>query len=146
MQIIINRISIIAESRQTIQKLKWGTAIAVTCINVAVFCIFIPAHMDPPVSQGLVLSVNGALMLWLTITSFVTVNKYWDRTSKILICIIDAGLNWYFLRIVQQRLIKESRLVKYQPLVSFNARLMVVSVAMDVSQYPSTTIVLSNNR
>ncbi|KAJ4256899.1 hypothetical protein NW762_008995 [Fusarium torreyae] len=108
-------ISIIAESRQTIQKLKWGTAIVVTCINIAVFCIFIPSHMDPPVSQG-----------------FVTVNKYWDRTSKILICIIDAALNWYFLRIVQQRLIKESRLVKYQPLVSFNARLMIVSVAMDI--------------
>ncbi|KAF4956411.1 hypothetical protein FSARC_11614 [Fusarium sarcochroum] len=115
MQIIINRISIIAESRQTIQRLKWGTAVGVTCINVAVFCIFIPSHMDPPVSQG-----------------FVTVNKYWDRTSKILICIIDAGLNWYFLRIVQQRLIKESRLMKYKPLVTFNARLMIVSVGMDV--------------
>lgn len=69
----------------------------------------------------------------LTIDSFVTVNKYWDRTSKILICIIDAGLNWYFLRIVQQRLVKESRLTKYQPLVSFNAKLMIVSIAMDVS-------------
>ncbi|KAM0199681.1 hypothetical protein ACHAQI_011982 [Fusarium lateritium] len=115
MQIIINRISIIAESQRTIQKLKWGTAFAVTCINIAVFCIFIPSHIDPPVSQG-----------------FVTVNKYWDRTSKILICIIDAGLNWYFLRIVQLRLVKESRLTKYQPLVSFNAKLMIVSIAMDI--------------
>ncbi|EWZ28193.1 hypothetical protein FOZG_18116 [Fusarium oxysporum Fo47] len=115
MQIIINRISIIAESRQTIQRLKWGTAFAVTCINIAVFCIFIPSHMDPPVSQ-----------------TFVTINKYWDRASKILICIIDAGLNWYFLRIVQERLVKESRLTKYRPLVSFNAKLMILSVGMDI--------------
>ncbi|KAF9773631.1 hypothetical protein IL306_008534, partial [Fusarium sp. DS 682] len=106
---------IIAESRQTIQRLKWGTAFAVTCINIAVFCIFIPSHMDPPVSQ-----------------TFVIMNKYWDRASKILICIIDAGLNWYFLRIVQERLVKESRLTKYRPLVSFNAKLMILSVGMDI--------------
>lgn len=47
-QIIINRISIIAESRQTIWRLKWGTAFVTTLINIAVFCIFIPAHVDPP--------------------------------------------------------------------------------------------------
>uniref|UniRef100_A0A0D2XSV6 Integral membrane protein n=1 Tax=Fusarium oxysporum (strain Fo5176) TaxID=660025 RepID=A0A0D2XSV6_FUSOF len=72
-------ISIIAESRQTIQRLKWGTAFAVTCINIAVFCIFIPSHMDPP-----------------------------------------------------ERLVKESRLTKYRPLVSFNAKLMILSVGMDI--------------
>ncbi|CAG7554664.1 unnamed protein product [Fusarium equiseti] len=115
LQIIINRIAIIAESQRTIQRLKWGTAFVVTCINVAVFCIFIPAHVDPPVSQA-----------------FVTINKYWDRTSKILICIIDAVLNWYFLHIVKERLVKENRLTKYKPLVSFNAKLMALSVAMDV--------------
>jgi len=68
----------------------------------------------------------------LTDHSFVTINKYWDRTSKILICIIDGVLNWYFLHIVKERLVKESRLTKYKPLVSFNAKLMVLSVAMDV--------------
>ncbi|KAL4727840.1 hypothetical protein ACLX1H_004530 [Fusarium chlamydosporum] len=115
LQIIVNRISIIAESRQTIRRLKWGTAFVVTCINVAVFCIFIPSHVDPPVSQ-----------------TFVTINKYWDRTSKILICIIDAALNWYFLHIVKQRLLKESNLTKYQPLVAFNSKLMALSVAMDI--------------
>lgn len=51
MQIIINRISIISETQKTIQKLKYGTALVITTINVAVFCIFIPAHLDPPVSQ-----------------------------------------------------------------------------------------------
>lgn len=66
---------------------------------------------------------------------FVTINKYWDRTSKILICIIDAALNWYFLHIVKERLLKESHLTKYQPLVSFNSKLMIVSVAMDVCSH-----------
>ncbi len=68
MQIIINRIAVIvsilsirsielilimlqAESQETIRKLKYGTAIVITLINIAVFCIFIPAHLDPPVSE-----------------------------------------------------------------------------------------------
>lgn len=45
---------------------------------------------------------------------------------------MDAGLNWYFLRIVKQRLVKYYGLKKYAPLVAFNAKLMVLSVAMDV--------------
>lgn len=50
MQIIINRIAIIAESATTIRRLKWGTAVTMTAINIAVFNIWIPAHRDPPVS------------------------------------------------------------------------------------------------
>ncbi|KAK1702154.1 hypothetical protein BDP67DRAFT_422639 [Colletotrichum lupini] len=51
MQIIINRIAVIAESQKTIRMLKWGTAVVITLINIAVFCIWIPSHLDPPVSQ-----------------------------------------------------------------------------------------------
>ncbi|KAH7143714.1 hypothetical protein EDB81DRAFT_796219 [Dactylonectria macrodidyma] len=114
MQIIINRIAIIAEHRSTITKIKWGTAAIMTSINIAVFCIFIPAHRDPPVSD-----------------LFVTINRYWDCTSKVLIMILDAALNWYFLHIVQKRLVQQHNLIKYKPLVSFNAKLMVISIAMD---------------
>ncbi|KID85853.1 hypothetical protein MGU_06962 [Metarhizium guizhouense ARSEF 977] len=115
MQIIINRIAIIAEHRRTIFKLKWGTAFAITCINIAVFCIWIPAHTVPPVSQV-----------------YVDINRVWDRISKILILLVDAGLNYYFLRTVKRRLIMQHALTKYTPLVSFNAKLMVLSVCMDV--------------
>ncbi|KAF5125193.1 hypothetical protein E5D57_009880 [Metarhizium anisopliae] len=108
MQIIINRIAIIAEHRSTIFNLKWGTAFFITCINIAVFCIWIPAHTVPPVSQ-----------------------LVWDRISKILILLVDAGLNYYFLRTVKRRLIVQHSLTKYTPLVSFNAKLMVLSVCMD---------------
>ena len=51
MQIIINRISVIADSPKVVWRVKWGTAAFITCINIAVFCIFIPAHVVPPVSQ-----------------------------------------------------------------------------------------------
>ncbi|KAM5344217.1 hypothetical protein ACJ41O_012754 [Fusarium nematophilum] len=114
MQIIVNRIAIIAEHRSTITKLKWGTAFIITCINIVVFCIWIPSHTVPPASQ-----------------LFVQINEYWDRISKVLILLVDAGLNWYFLRTVKKRLIEQHRLKKYEPLVGFNAKLMIISIAMD---------------
>ncbi|KAK2033989.1 hypothetical protein LX32DRAFT_679335 [Colletotrichum zoysiae] len=114
MQIIINRIAIIEEGQKTIVYMKWGTALVITLINIAVFVIWIPAHLQPPASQ-----------------TFVTINRYWDRTSKILILLVDAGLNWYFLRVVKNRLLNQHGLMKYKPLVGFNAKLMVLSIAMD---------------
>lgn len=51
MQIIVNRIAIIVETRETVVRVKWATAGIITLINVAVFCIWIPAHRDPPVSH-----------------------------------------------------------------------------------------------
>ncbi|KKO99886.1 hypothetical protein THAR02_08021 [Trichoderma harzianum] len=114
MQIIVNRIAIIAEDRTTVFRLKWGTAAIITCINIAVFCIWIPAHTAPPVSD-----------------LYVRINEIWDRISKILILLVDAGLNYYFLRTVKRRLVMQHGLSKYAPLVSFNAKLMVVSILMD---------------
>ncbi|KAF2122241.1 hypothetical protein BDV96DRAFT_140645 [Lophiotrema nucula] len=114
MQIIINRIALIAEHRRTIQRLKWGTVAIITAVNVAVFCIWIPAHTNPPAAQ-----------------IFVDINNIWDKISKVIILVVDAGLNWYFLRTVKIRLVEQHGLVKYQPLVGFNAKLMIVSIAMD---------------
>lgn len=51
MQIIVNRIAIIAETHEVVVRVKWATAAIITAINIAVFCIWIPAHRDPPVSQ-----------------------------------------------------------------------------------------------
>ncbi|KAI4762906.1 hypothetical protein E4T51_04140 [Aureobasidium sp. EXF-12344] len=115
MQIIINRIAVIAERRPTATKLKIATAVVISCINIAVFCIFIPSHMMPPVSQ-----------------TFVSINRYWDRLSKVLIMLVDAFLNFYFVHVVRARLVKYHGLRKYKPLVSYYTRLGLVSVAMDV--------------
>lgn len=61
------------------------------------------------------------------------INSVWDRISKSLICLVDAWLNWYFLKNVRVRLVEEAGLMKYQPLVDFNTKLMVLSVLSDVS-------------
>ncbi|KAG8411036.1 hypothetical protein J3459_016730 [Metarhizium acridum] len=114
MQIIVNRIAIIAEHQDTVTRLKWGTAFVITCINIAVFCIWIPSHIVPPASE-----------------LYVKINEIWDRISKVLILLVDAGLNYYFLRTVKRRLVLRHGLTKYAPLVAFNARLMVVSILMD---------------
>jgi hypothetical protein len=115
MQIIINRIALIAEHRRTVWRIKWGTVVVITTINILVMVIWIPSHLSPPPSQV-----------------FVQINEVWDKVSKVLILIVDAGLNWYFLRTVKQRLVQQHGLVKYAPLIKFNARLMVLSIAMDV--------------
>ncbi|PGH26762.1 hypothetical protein AJ80_01526 [Polytolypa hystricis UAMH7299] len=115
MQIIINRIYVVAENKDTVNKVKWGTAGIITAINIAVFTVWIPAHLDPPPNQ-----------------TYVLINKYWDPTSKVLICLVDAALNYWFLRIVRQRLVRTYGLKKYAPLVRFNARLMIISIGMDV--------------
>ncbi|KAH0290606.1 hypothetical protein M436DRAFT_41332 [Aureobasidium namibiae CBS 147.97] len=115
MQIIINRISIISERKATAQRLKIGTAVVISIINIAVFCIFIPSHLTPPPSMV-----------------FVHINKYWDRASKILIMLVDAFLNAYFIYVVKARLVQQHGLRKYKPLVAYYTRLGVISVCMDL--------------
>lgn len=68
--------------------------------------------------------------------SYVEINRVWDRVSKSLICLVDAWLNWYFLKNVKVRLVEQAGLLKYQPLVDFNTKLMVLSVLSDVSVMP----------
>ncbi|KAK8084294.1 hypothetical protein PG997_005565 [Apiospora hydei] len=87
MQIIINRIAVIAESQSTVRLIKYGTVIIITLINISVFIIWIPSHLDPPVNDF-----------------FVLANKYYDPVSKVLILIVDAALNWYFVKSVKERL------------------------------------------
>lgn len=116
MQILLNRINLIAESKETISYMKWGVAIFVTIINIIVFSIWIPSHVSPPVNQGV-----------------VKANNHWDPISKVIICLLDATLNWYFLRVVQTRLLEKNGLMKYSPLVAYNAQLVIISVAMDIS-------------
>lgn len=55
----------------------------------------------------------------------------WDRIEKVLYLLVDAGLNWYFLRTVKSNLINNG-LSKYNKLASFNKRMVVISLSMDV--------------
>lgn len=58
-------------------------------------------------------------------------NEVWDRIEKVLYLIIDALLNWYFLKVVKANLINNG-LQKYNKLLRFNQRIIIVSLLMDV--------------
>lgn len=70
----------------------------------------------------------------ITAFSYVSINKYWDRVSKIIICLVDAALNWYFIHVVDARLVKHHGLRKYKPLIGYYTKLGILSICMDVSQ------------
>ncbi|KAH5153104.1 hypothetical protein HBH69_133750 [Parastagonospora nodorum] len=112
LQIIINRIRVIVPDRQRSRRIMIGTAVFVTFINVSVFFIWLPARLQ--VSR-----------------KYHIINEYWDRIEKGLYLIVDAGLNWYFLKTVKANLISNG-LTKYNKLVRFNQRIVMVSLLMDV--------------
>ncbi|KAK2742874.1 hypothetical protein FQN55_007658 [Onygenales sp. PD_40] len=127
LQIMINRIYVVADNRRLVMRVKWLTAIFITMINIAVFCIFIPAHLDPPVSQ-----------------TYVTVNHYWDRISKVLICLVDAALNFWFIYIVRQRLVRHHGLAKYAPIIVLIGLMSLKNQLVFIQFHPVTYLVKLN--
>lgn len=95
------------------KRLKIGVAVAVGVINVSVFCIWIPARLQ--VSPR-----------------FVAINDIWDRIEKVVLVLLDVGLNGYFLYLTKSQLISHG-LSKYKRLFNFNVALIVISISMDVS-------------
>ncbi|KAL1605542.1 hypothetical protein SLS59_003344 [Nothophoma quercina] len=112
LQIIINRIRVIVPDRRHSRQIMIATAVFVTAINVSVFNIWIPARLQ--ISH-----------------KYHVINEYWDRIEKFLYLLVDAALNWYFLKTVKANLISNG-LTKYNRLVRFNQRIVVVSLLMDV--------------
>jgi hypothetical protein len=93
-------------------RLKIGVAIFITCVNISVYCIWIPARLQ--ISDR-----------------YEYINVVWDRCEKVIYLLVDAILNWYFIRIVQKRLVRQG-LVKYDRLVRFNVWIISFSLAMDL--------------
>ena len=114
LQIIINRIALLALSKSLVRRLKWGVFIFVLLINIAVACVWIPAQLQ--ISQR-----------------YIRINDYWDHTEKILLAIIDVSLNLYFIYLVRSSLIAYG-LVKYVRLYRFNVAMILLSMTMDVSE------------
>ncbi|KAF4312615.1 hypothetical protein GTA08_BOTSDO11893 [Botryosphaeria dothidea] len=112
LQIIINRIAIITTDKSLLKKIRITTICFITCINISVFCIFIPGH----------LGIND---------TYVRVNNIWDKITKILIGANDAVLNFFFITQVKKRLIANG-LQKYNKLAAFNTRIALISVGMDL--------------
>ncbi|EMD66824.1 hypothetical protein COCSADRAFT_35305 [Bipolaris sorokiniana ND90Pr] len=111
-QIIVNRIRVVLPDRQRGRHLAIGTAVVVTLINISVFCVWIPARLQ--ISQR-----------------WIRINSIWDRIEKVLFLLLDAYLNWYFIKTVQSELVRNG-LNKYNRLVRFNKRIIVVSLLFDV--------------
>lgn len=112
MQIIINRIALLAVSRTVIRRLKWGIFVFLALINISVFCIWIPSRLQ--ISED-----------WRRI------NMVWDRIEKCLFALCDLCLNLYFVYLVRSSLVNYG-LTKYVVLYRFNLAIIVVSIGMDV--------------
>jgi hypothetical protein len=59
------------------------------------------------------------------------INEIWDRVEKAIYLLIDAGLNYYFIKTVKSNLVANG-LQKYNKLVRFNQVIIVISLLMDV--------------
>ena len=112
LQIIINRCSILLPDKRFAWRLKVGTAVIITAINISVYNIWVPARLQ--ISE-----------------QYVYINEWWDRIEKALYLIIDSVLNIYFITIVQRNLVKNG-LEKYRRLVLWNKILIGFSLSMDV--------------
>ncbi|KAI5777412.1 hypothetical protein EDC01DRAFT_404740 [Geopyxis carbonaria] len=112
LQIIVNRICVILGDRRKRRWLKLSTIILWVLINISGFCIWVPAR----------LGVSN---------TFTDINYVWDRSEKAVYMLVDCGLNWYFIRLVNRRLVEQGS-TKYARLVRFNTRIIMASISMDV--------------
>ncbi|KAK8085622.1 hypothetical protein PG997_006893 [Apiospora hydei] len=112
LQIILNRVSILTLDRRRARQLQLATFVAITMINISVFCIWIPAQLQ--ISNR-----------------YTHLNDIWDRTEKAVFAAIDAGLNAYFLWVVRTKLIANG-LTKYWALFRYNIAMICVSISLDL--------------
>lgn len=95
-----------------IWRVKWGTAALITLVNISVYCIWIPARLQ--ISP-----------------MYIHINSIWDRCEKVIYLLVDAALNFLFMRIVRHDLVQYG-LHKYNGLVRFNMFIIGFSLSMDV--------------
>ncbi|KAF3053969.1 hypothetical protein E8E11_000218 [Didymella keratinophila] len=110
LQIVTNRIRVIVANRALSRRIMICTAAFVTVINISVVVLWVLARLQ--VSHG-----------------FQMANMVWDRIEKVLYLLVDAGLNWYFLRTVKANLINNG-LSKYDKLFHPLAYLVKLNIEM----------------
>jgi len=111
-QIIINRIALLVRDQSRIRRMQWATIALMGCVNISVYCIWIPAQLQ--VSE-----------------TYIKVNFIWDRVGKVIFAIVDVALNVYFIRLVRSKLIANG-FTKYNRLFYFNVGMICISLALDV--------------
>ncbi|KAF8604010.1 hypothetical protein BDV93DRAFT_441425 [Ceratobasidium sp. AG-I] len=112
LQIIVNRICILMSTPKDRFWLKFIIGVWITAINISVYCIWVPAKLQIS-------------------TQYHDINVWWDRTEKCLYLVTDAILNYMFIRAIKRRLLSVG-LKKYDKLVRFNEKIIIVSLSMDV--------------
>ncbi|KAH6976761.1 hypothetical protein EDB80DRAFT_593945 [Ilyonectria destructans] len=112
-QIIANRIALIMTNNRRARKLKWGLAIPIGCINIAVCYIWTTAQMPSATPYQ------------------ITLNHMFEKVEKSFFLVVDLGLNLYFLYLVRFRLIADG-LSKYWRLFNFNVGMVFISTSMDI--------------
>ncbi|TFL07895.1 hypothetical protein BDV98DRAFT_42202 [Pterulicium gracile] len=111
-QIIVNRICILVDNPTTRTWWKLGMFLWIGFINVTVAIVWIPATLQIS-------------------SRWMKANTIYDPIEKALYLLTDAGLNYYFIRTAQERLLL-SGLTKYNRLLRYNKMIVWVSVSMDV--------------
>ncbi|KAI5920919.1 hypothetical protein F4810DRAFT_396985 [Camillea tinctor] len=111
LQIIINRVGLLIIRKSRVRMLKIIVFLIIAAVNVVVFCIWIPARLEIS-------------------STYIRLNKIWDRAEKVIFAVIDVSLNLYFIYTVRTSLIN-CGLAKYQTVFRFNLAMVCVSVAMD---------------
>ncbi|GAA5897767.1 uncharacterized protein JCM6883_000812 [Sporobolomyces salmoneus] len=81
-------------------------------VQFLLYCIWIPARLQ--ISHR-----------------YEQINIVWDRVEKCIYLVVDAALNLWFMRCVNQRLVGQG-LERYRPLVRFNRNLIWISIGCDV--------------
>lgn len=100
-------------SKRKAKILKWSFFIVIGLINIAVYVIWVSAHLDGATPQQ------------------VTLNELFEKAEKAFFLVADLGLNLYFLYLVRFRLISDG-LSKYWRLFNYNAAIVVISTSMDI--------------
>ncbi|KAG7446595.1 uncharacterized protein BT62DRAFT_994173 [Guyanagaster necrorhizus] len=120
MLIIVNRLCIIIQKPSERLKLKLVVVGIVSLISISTSCIWIPAQLQ----------INS---------HYMSLNHWWDKFEKAIYLLLDLSLNVLFIRMVKSRLVDHG-LTKYDRVMRFNQRIIVVSIGMDILLMIATTL------
>ncbi|KAK0183765.1 hypothetical protein F5146DRAFT_1147063 [Armillaria mellea] len=93
---------------------------AVSVVSISTSCIWIPANLQ----------INS---------TYMGLNKWWDKFEKSIYLLLDLALNILFIRMVKGHLVDHG-LKKYDRVMCFNRRIIIVSIGMDVLLMGVTTL------
>ncbi|KAA1123183.1 hypothetical protein PGTUg99_020512 [Puccinia graminis f. sp. tritici] len=111
-QIMVSRIILIWSNQVHRQILRWGTFFWALFLTAAVFSTWIPARLR--VSD-----------------KFIQIDSIWYRVTRVICLLTNAGLNLTFIFSVHKTLVANG-LKKYNTLLRFNAKIMALSLVLDL--------------